>query len=90
MQGGVSVGYRSLPRHYYCQHALENLWTQPPGILGERLTGSDVHWLHHEKFINRLDNVVEEMLRGLVLLHPGSALLSGDKVMVRLGGKVVF
>jgi dihydroxyacetone kinase len=43
-----------------------------------------------KKFINRPDNVVEEMLRGLVLLHPGSALLSGHKVMVRLGGKVVF
>jgi dihydroxyacetone kinase len=36
-----------------------------------------------KKFINRPDNVVEEMLRGLVLLHPGSALLSGHKVMVR-------
>ena len=37
-----------------------------------------------KKFINRPDNVVEEMLRGLVLLHPGSALLPGHKVMVRV------
>jgi len=38
-----------------------------------------------KKFINRPDNVVEEMLRGFVLLHPGSARLSGHKVMVRVG-----
>ena len=37
-----------------------------------------------KKFINDPDNVVEEMLRGLVLLHPGSARLSGHKVMVRV------
>jgi dihydroxyacetone kinase len=36
-----------------------------------------------KKFINRPDSVVEEMLQGLVLLHPGSARLSGHKVMVR-------
>jgi triose/dihydroxyacetone kinase / FAD-AMP lyase (cyclizing) len=36
-----------------------------------------------KKFINRPDNVVEEMLQGLILLHPGSARLSGHKVMVR-------
>src|SRR5437764_3006290 len=36
-----------------------------------------------KKFIIRPDNVVEEMLRGLALLHPGSARLSGHKVMVR-------
>src|SRR5260370_7031964 len=36
-----------------------------------------------KKFINRPDDVVEEMLRGLVLFHPGSARLSGHKVMVR-------
>jgi dihydroxyacetone kinase len=36
-----------------------------------------------KKFINRPDNVVEEMLQGLVLLRPGSARLSGQKVMVR-------
>ena len=37
-----------------------------------------------KKFINRPDNVVEEMLRGLVLLHPGSVRLSGHKVVVRV------
>jgi dihydroxyacetone kinase len=37
-----------------------------------------------KKFINRPDNVVEEMLQGLVLLHPGSIRLSGHKVMVRV------
>ena len=37
-----------------------------------------------KRFINRPDNVVEEMLQGLVLLHPGSARLSGYKVMVRV------
>ena len=36
-----------------------------------------------KKFINHPDDVVEEMLRGLVLLHPGSVRLSGHKVMVR-------
>jgi dihydroxyacetone kinase len=36
-----------------------------------------------KKFINRPDGVVEEILQGLVLLHPGSARLSGHKVMVR-------
>ncbi len=36
-----------------------------------------------KKFINRRDDVVEEMLRGLVVLHPGSVRLSGHKVMVR-------
>jgi triose/dihydroxyacetone kinase / FAD-AMP lyase (cyclizing) len=37
-----------------------------------------------KKFINRPDDVVEEMLRGLVMLHPGLARLSGHKVMVRV------
>ena len=36
-----------------------------------------------KKFINHPDDVVEEMLQGLVLLHPGSVRLSGHKVMVR-------
>ena len=36
-----------------------------------------------EKFINRLERVVEEMLEGLVVLHPGSARLPGHKVMIR-------
>jgi dihydroxyacetone kinase len=36
-----------------------------------------------KKFINRPENVVEEMLQGMVLLHPGSARLTGYKVIVR-------
>jgi dihydroxyacetone kinase len=36
-----------------------------------------------KKFINRPEDVVEEMLQGLVVLHPGSARLLGHKVMVR-------
>src|SRR5215469_5906882 len=36
-----------------------------------------------KKFINRPEDVVEEMLQGLVVLHPGSARLSGHKVIVR-------
>ncbi|AXC11048.1 Dihydroxyacetone kinase, ATP-dependent [Acidisarcina polymorpha] len=36
-----------------------------------------------KKFINRPQDVVEEMLEGLVLLDPGSARLAGHKVMIR-------
>jgi len=36
-----------------------------------------------KKFINRAEDVVEEMLEGLVILHPGLARLSGHKVIVR-------
>ena len=36
-----------------------------------------------KKFINLPEDVVEEMLHGLVVLHPGSARLTGHKVMVR-------
>jgi dihydroxyacetone kinase len=36
-----------------------------------------------KKFINRPEDVVEEMLQGLVVLHPGSALLLRHKVIVR-------
>ncbi len=36
-----------------------------------------------KKFINHPEDVVEEMLEGLVLLHPGSVRLSGQKVVVR-------
>jgi dihydroxyacetone kinase len=36
-----------------------------------------------KKFMNRAENVVEEMLEGLVLLHPGLARLSGHKVIIR-------
>ena len=36
-----------------------------------------------KKFINRPEDVVEEMLQGLVVLHPGSVRLLGHKVIVR-------
>ncbi len=36
-----------------------------------------------KKFINHPDNVVEEMLQGLSVLHSGSIRLSGHKVMLR-------
>jgi triose/dihydroxyacetone kinase / FAD-AMP lyase (cyclizing) len=36
-----------------------------------------------KKFMNRPENVVEEMLQGLAVLHPGLLRLSGHRVMVR-------
>ncbi len=36
-----------------------------------------------KKFINRPEDVVEEMLQGLVVLQPSSARLPGHKVLVR-------
>jgi dihydroxyacetone kinase len=42
-----------------------------------------------KKFINRPEDVVEEMLQGLVLLHPGSARLIGHKVLARADGEHV-
>jgi dihydroxyacetone kinase len=36
-----------------------------------------------KKLINRPQDVVEEMLQGFSVLHPGSALLAGHKVMLR-------
>ena len=36
-----------------------------------------------KKFINRPGDVVEEMLQGLLVLHPASARLSGHKVIIR-------
>jgi dihydroxyacetone kinase len=36
-----------------------------------------------KKFINRPEDVAEEMLDGLLLLHPGSVRLAGHKVIVR-------
>ena len=36
-----------------------------------------------KKFINRPEDVVEEMLEGLVVLHPGLARLRGHKVVIR-------
>ena len=35
------------------------------------------------KFTNRPEDVVEEMMQGLALLHPSSAHLLGHKVMIR-------
>jgi triose/dihydroxyacetone kinase / FAD-AMP lyase (cyclizing) len=36
-----------------------------------------------KKFINRPEDVVEEMLQGLAVLHPGSVRLPGHKVLIR-------
>jgi dihydroxyacetone kinase len=36
-----------------------------------------------KKFINRPENVVEEMLQGLVVLYPGCIRLPGHKVLIR-------
>jgi dihydroxyacetone kinase len=36
-----------------------------------------------KKLINRPEDIVEEMLQGFSVLHPGSALLAGHKVMLR-------
>jgi triose/dihydroxyacetone kinase / FAD-AMP lyase (cyclizing) len=36
-----------------------------------------------KKFVNRPEDVVEEMLQGLVVLHPGSARLAGHKALIR-------
>src|SRR5580692_5209122 len=36
-----------------------------------------------KKFINRPEDVVDEMLQGLVVLHPGSIRLPGHKVLIR-------
>jgi dihydroxyacetone kinase len=36
-----------------------------------------------KKFINRPEDVVQEMLQGLMVLHPGSTALLGHKVVVR-------
>lgn len=40
-----------------------------------------------KKFINRPDDVVEEMLQGMVMLYPGLTLLPGYKVVVRADAK---
>ena len=37
-----------------------------------------------KKFINRPEDVVEEMMQGLAVLHPSSARLLGHKVMIRI------
>src|SRR5271170_8274177 len=40
-----------------------------------------------KKFINRPEDVVEEMLQGLVILHPGSVRLGNHKVLIRADGE---
>ena len=42
-----------------------------------------------KKFINRPEDVVEEMLQGMIVLHPGAARLSGYKVIVRADAEQV-
>ena len=42
-----------------------------------------------KKLINRPEDVVEEMLQGFSVLHPGSALLPGHKVMLRNDAELV-
>jgi triose/dihydroxyacetone kinase / FAD-AMP lyase (cyclizing) len=42
-----------------------------------------------KKFINRPQDAVEEMLQGLVVLHPGSARLPGHKALVRADAEQV-
>jgi dihydroxyacetone kinase len=42
-----------------------------------------------KKFINRPEDVVEEMLQGLAVLHPGLARLPGHKVLVRADAQQV-
>ena len=42
-----------------------------------------------KKFINRPEDVVEEMLQGLVVLHPGSIRLPGHKALIRADAEQV-
>src|ERR1700678_4241075 len=42
-----------------------------------------------KKFINRPEDVVEEMLQGLAVLHPGSARLLGHKALIRADAQQV-
>jgi dihydroxyacetone kinase len=42
-----------------------------------------------KKFINRSEDVVEEMLQGLAVLHPGSVRLPGHKALIRLDAEQV-
>jgi triose/dihydroxyacetone kinase / FAD-AMP lyase (cyclizing) len=42
-----------------------------------------------KKFINRPEDVVEEMMQGLAVLHPGSARLLGHRVIARADAKQV-
>ena len=56
-------------------------------ILSRNTVG--VGWFAMKKFINRPEDVVEEMLQGLVMLHPSSARLLGHKVIVRADAEQV-
>ncbi len=42
-----------------------------------------------KKFINQPDDVVEEMLQGLAVLHPGSIRLPGHKALIRADAEQV-
>src|ERR1700678_426863 len=42
-----------------------------------------------KKFINRPEDVVEEMLQGLTVLHPGSVRLPGHKALIRADARHV-
>jgi triose/dihydroxyacetone kinase / FAD-AMP lyase (cyclizing) len=42
-----------------------------------------------KKFINRPEDVVEEMLQGLAVLHPGSVRLPGHKALIRADAQQV-
>ena len=42
-----------------------------------------------KKFINRPENVVDEMLEGLAILHPGSVRLPGHKALIRADAEQV-
>jgi triose/dihydroxyacetone kinase / FAD-AMP lyase (cyclizing) len=53
------------------------------------LPGDAVDWPIMKKFINRPEDVVDEMLQGLVVLHPGSVRLPGHKVLIRADAQQV-
>ena len=42
-----------------------------------------------KKFINHPEDVVEEMLQGLAVLHPGSVRLPGHKALIRADAEQV-
>jgi dihydroxyacetone kinase len=53
------------------------------------LSGDAVDWPIMKKFINRAEDVVDEMLQGLVVLNPGSVRLPGHKVLIRADAQQV-
>ena len=64
-------------------------WTDSNVSVNWRCGASAYIGLVMKKFINSPQDVVEEMLQGLVVLQPGSARLLGHKVMVRADAAVV-